>query len=62
MWMDYGRPKNDPGIDRYADGVALTAFQAYKAITYHDHVPLAMAETTLTLRRRVPDADRLAWA
>lgn len=61
MWMDYGRPKNDPGIDRYADEVAQSAHRAYKAITgYHDHVPLAMAETTLTLRRRVPDADRLA--
>ena len=62
MWMDYGHPKNDLGIDRYADDVALSAYQAYKAITYHDHVPLAMAETTLTLRRRVPDAGRLAWA
>jgi len=62
MWMDYGRPKNDPGIDRYADEIALSVYQAYKAITYHDHVPLAMAETSLTLRRRTPDADRLAWA
>ncbi|MGD0042095.1 MAG: hypothetical protein ABSE84_17110 [Isosphaeraceae bacterium] len=62
MWMDYGHPKNDLEIDRYVDEVALSAYQAYKAITYHDHVPLAMAETTLTLRRRVPDADRLAWA
>ena len=63
MWMDYGRPKNDPGIDRYADEVAQSAYQAYKAITtYHDQVPLAMAETTLTLHRRVPDAGRLTWA
>ena len=29
---------------------------------YHDHVSLAMAETTLTLRRRVPDEARLKWA
>jgi hypothetical protein len=63
MWMDYGRPKNDPGIDRYADEVAQSAYQAYKAITtYHDQVPLAMAETILTLHRRVPDASRLTWA
>ena len=57
------RPRNDPGLDRYADEVADSAYQAYKAIaTYHDHVPLAMAETTLTLRRRVPDEARLKWA
>ena len=63
MWMDYGRPRNDPGIDRYADEVAQSAYQAYEAIlTYHDQVPLAMAETTLTLPRRVPDAGRLTWA
>jgi hypothetical protein len=63
MWMDYGRPRNDPGIERYADEVAQAACRAYKEITtYHDHVPLAMAETTLPLRRRVPEADRLAWA
>ena len=63
MWMDYARPRNDPGIERYADEVADSAFQAYKAIpAYHDQVPLAMAETMLTLRRRVPDDERLRWA
>jgi hypothetical protein len=63
MWMDYGRPKNDPGLDRYADEVAESAFRAYKSITrYHDRVPLGMAESTLSLRRRVPDAARLEWA
>jgi hypothetical protein len=63
MWMDYGRPKQDPGLDRYAEEVADSAFRAYQAIaTYHDRVPLAMAETTLDAGRRVPDAKRLAWA
>jgi hypothetical protein len=62
MWMDYSRPRDEPGIDRYAEEVADSAFKAYKSITaYHDRVPLAMAETTLSLRRRVPDAQRLAW-
>ncbi|MGC8644600.1 MAG: hypothetical protein ACP5XB_32445, partial [Isosphaeraceae bacterium] len=43
MWMDYGRPRNDPGIDRYADEVAESAYQAYRSIRqYHDHVCLAM--------------------
>jgi hypothetical protein len=62
MWMDYGSPKKDPGLDAYADAVAAKAERAYRAIAYRDHVPLAMAETTLVLGRRVPDGARLDWA
>jgi hypothetical protein len=63
MWMDYGRPRNDPGIEHYADEVAESAYQACKVITnYHDRVPLAMAETKLTLARRVSNDERLRWA
>jgi hypothetical protein len=62
MWMDYGRPKKDPGLDAYADAVAASAERAYRAVAYRDHVPLAMAETTLVLGRRLPDESRLAWA
>jgi hypothetical protein len=62
MWMDYGQPKKDPGLDAYADAVAAYAERAYRAIAYRDWVPLAMAETTLALGRRVPDEKRLAWA
>ena len=62
MWMDYGQPKNDPGLDAYADAVAASAERAYRGITYRDQVPLAMAESTLVLGRRVPDEKRLAWA
>jgi len=62
MWMDYRGPKKDPGLDTYAADIARIAHQAYQAITYHDAVPLAMAETTLELGRRVPDEARLAWA
>jgi hypothetical protein len=62
MWMDYGRPKKDLGLDAYADAVAATAERAYRSIGYHNHVPLAMAETTLLLGRRIPDEARLAWA
>jgi len=61
-WMDYSRPADPPGIDRYAQEVADVAFAAYQTIEYRDWVALAMAETTLTLSRRVPDAERLAWA
>jgi hypothetical protein len=62
MWMDYAHPKADPGIDAYADAVARYAQTAYQEIHYREWVPLSMAETRLVLRRRVPDASRLAWA
>jgi hypothetical protein len=61
-WMDYAEPKQDLRIDDYADAVAGVASAAFKSVEYHDWVSLAMAETTLTLRRRVADAERLAWA
>ena len=62
MWMDYSASKKDPGLDAYARDVARVAHQAYQSIAYHDWVPLAMAETKLTLARRTPDPKRLAWA
>jgi Concanavalin A-like lectin/glucanases superfamily len=62
MWMDYGKAKKDPGLDAYAANLARVAHQAYQSITYHDRVPLAMAETTLVLSRRIPGPERLAWA
>jgi hypothetical protein len=62
MWMDYGQPKKEPGLDTYAREVARSAYLAYQGITYHDWVPLAMAETTLVLGRRLPDKTRLKWA
>ncbi|HEX8200190.1 MAG TPA: LamG domain-containing protein, partial [Isosphaeraceae bacterium] len=61
-WMDYGQPQRAITLDAYADAVAARAFEAYQAVVYHDWVPLAMAETRLTLRRRVPAEPRLAWA
>ncbi len=61
-WMDYGRPKSDLTLDTYAEAVARVAYLAYKTVTHREWVPLAMAETRLTLRRRTPDEERLAWA
>jgi hypothetical protein len=61
-WMDYSQPARSPGIDAYADEVTKVAFEAFRKIVYRDWVPLAMAEKKLTLRRRVPDEARLAWA
>lgn len=63
QWMDYGKPKSDPGLDAYTDRVAESAFRAYESIKAYERKPaLAMAEATLTLGRRTPSPERLAWA
>ncbi len=62
MWRDYGGPKPTTTLEAYAGAVAGRALEAYRAIAYRTDVTLAMAEARLTLRRRVPDTDRLAWA
>ncbi|MCF6284542.1 MAG: hypothetical protein L3K26_05075, partial [Candidatus Hydrogenedentes bacterium] len=62
MWMDYGAPQNKLAFEDYGKEVAARAMDAYKAIEWHDHVPLAMVERKITLKYRVPDAERLAWA
>lgn len=62
MWMDYGRPKDDITMQTYAEQVAAVAWSAYQKIEYQTSPSLAMAETKLSVRRRVPDAPRLQWA
>ncbi|WP_165251342.1 LamG domain-containing protein [Paludisphaera soli] len=63
MWMDYGKAKVDPGLDAYAEGVADYALRAYRSIkAYQDKPALAMAESTLTLGRRLPSPERIEWA
>jgi hypothetical protein len=62
MWMDYSQPKKSLDIDAYTGGIAQRAYEGYKSIEYHDWVPLAMAEKTLTLGVRLPSKERLTWA
>ncbi|MCX7671747.1 MAG: hypothetical protein N2439_16970, partial [Anaerolineae bacterium] len=61
-WMDYSQPRKDIGIDAYGAQVAGIAWQAYQNVRYRAWAPLAAAQRTLTLARRVPDENRLAWA
>ena len=63
-WMDYSKPKKkNYGIDKYAAELADIAFGAYQKIDYKKGEPeLGMAENTLTLERRLPSAERIAWA
>jgi len=62
MWPDYSRPRRKITIEEYTNEVAKVAGAAYRTIEYHDWVPLGMAEASLKLRRRTPDAARLQWA
>jgi putative membrane-bound dehydrogenase-like protein len=61
-WMDYSQPKKDITSDEYAAGLMRVAAAAYRGIEHRDSASIAMAETTLRLRRRVADAARLEWA
>ncbi len=62
MWMNYGQPKSEITIEDYAREIADVAYGAYQKIQHRADVTLAMAEARLSLRRRVPDDKRLAWA
>jgi len=62
MWMDYSEPAPKRDLNQYTLEVAGVAHDAYKSIEYQEWVSLAMAETTLKLRRRVPDPQRLEWS
>ncbi|MGV3609207.1 MAG: PVC-type heme-binding CxxCH protein [Planctomycetaceae bacterium] len=62
MWMDYSKPASRITLDEYADQIAKFVEKGLRDIQYHDYVPIAMAEGKLTLRRRVPSEERLAWS
>ncbi|WP_435005531.1 LamG-like jellyroll fold domain-containing protein [Tundrisphaera lichenicola] len=61
-WMDYGKPKDPITIEAYAEAVADRAAEALRKVEYQPWASLAMAEARITLKRRVPDEKRLAWA
>ena len=61
-WMNYGKPNNGSNASRYADGLVQLAAQALEGIRYQDEPILAMEQKVITLSRRLPDAERLAWA
>jgi len=60
--MDYGVPKKSDTMTTYAEAIAQNAMNAYETIEWHDHVELGIVEKMVTLRHRVPDTARLAWA
>jgi hypothetical protein len=62
-WMDYAKPERK-GYQRsqYAAELAEIALRAMRGIKHRKEVNLAMAETRLTLSRRLPSSARLEWA
>ncbi|MBC8873781.1 MAG: hypothetical protein H8E44_30445 [Planctomycetes bacterium] len=66
IWLrDYLKPapKEPPhNISSYTDALVNIAHDAYKTIQYRDDVTLAMAQTDLPLKFRLPDKQRLEWA
>jgi hypothetical protein len=67
IWRrDYTRPEGSQGEDQtiegYTEGLLRIALDAYREVEYRDNVDLAMAESRLHLRYRVPDKQRLEWA
>lgn len=63
-WMDYSKPKKENySIEHYSEELADIALQAYQKIDYQTiKTDLAMAETTITLGRRLAGKERIAWA
>jgi hypothetical protein len=62
---DYAKPepKEKPHtIESYAEGLVDLAVKAYEKIEFEADLPLAMAESRMTLNYRVPDKQRLEWA
>ncbi len=64
-WGDYDRPKdNKPfqDIDQFTRELVALTLKAIEAVPLRSDITLGMAERRLTLERRLPDEQRLAWA
>jgi hypothetical protein len=62
-WMDYGQPVHEGyTLEQYSHELGDIAITALASVDYRRDVSLAMAETKLTLSRRLPSAARLEWA
>lgn len=61
-WMDYGKSQRRVDRTEYAKTIAETALTAWKQIEHRSDMTIAMSESRMNLQRRIPDAERLAWA
>ena len=64
-WGDYTKPRDQKSFEnhrQFADELAEVAIQSAAKIVFDADHDLSMAESRLTLDRRVPSKERLAWA
>ncbi len=62
-WMDYSKPqRSNYPREQYARELGDLALNALRNIDYRRDVDLAMAQSEITLDRRLPSAERLQWA
>ena len=61
-WMNYKIPRNIRDASKYTNDLIALTQTALKDLPHHDSPPLAMDQKSLTLKRRLPDQKRLAWA
>lgn len=63
IWRaDYGKPAQQTDMVTYSRKLVDLSLQALKNLPHRHDLPLKMAESRLTLSRRVPAPERLAWA
>jgi hypothetical protein len=67
IWRrDYTKPQDEQlagrNIEEYSQALVDRALTAYEKIEYASDAEIAMAETRMNLRYRVPDKQRLEWA
>ncbi len=60
--MDYAEPRQPTTAEKYAGELAEITLEAYRNVVHRRNISLAMAESRLTLDRRTPTPERLAWA
>ncbi|MDA7888428.1 c-type cytochrome [Akkermansiaceae bacterium] len=59
---DYSGPPKTSEISSYTDGLVKIAKEAAEEVEHQDNPLLGMEEKRITLGRRLPDEQRLAWA
>ncbi len=63
IWRaDYSQPARDITMDEYSSRLVDLAMRAYQGIEFDNDPVLGMVERRITLERRLPNEERLAWA
>lgn len=61
-WGDYSLPERQTwSLEEFTSGIVEKSMEAMKGVDYRSEPTLAMAEQRITLGRRLPSAEQLAW-